>query len=289
MKTPNNQVRPWTFRMDGKAVPGLPSLQRIVAVLNGQDESPRASGHSPLVTEILRDLVRRWEDAGWNVEKLCAWEPGLEEALQKLFLPPLYIPMSGGGARLLPVFAGPAAMTGAQHLIGDRAFKDLLVNSAVNSLGHAASGGDAFKRAFRGESEHEMSEESLKNILADCSLSVFLAIQYFGALTVLDWHKLGGPCGRCQKYYIKRRASQKVYCSRRCGNATTATLRTAEQRDRERKEKLQRAQKAIQQWKLSAKRTKWKEFVSKKTALTSKWLTRAIGRNDLKAPKQEGV
>src|SRR5205085_6014714 len=108
--------------------------------LNSQHESPRASGHNPQVTEILHDLVRRWEDAGWNVEKLYAWEPGLEEALQKLFLPPLYIPMSGGGARLVPVFAGPAAMRGAQHLIGEGAFKDLLVNSALNSVGHAASG-----------------------------------------------------------------------------------------------------------------------------------------------------
>ena len=43
-----------------------------------------------------------------------------------------------------------------------------------------------------------------------------------------EWHKLAGPCARCGRYYLKKRASQKVYCSRRCGNAATAIERTRE-------------------------------------------------------------
>jgi hypothetical protein len=290
MKTPNNPVRPWTFRMDGKPVPGLPSLQEIVDVLNGRNNNPRVSELRPGVAEVLRGLVQRWKDANWNVEKLCALEPGLEEALHKHWKV-LYLPSARGGASLVPLFVGPEATSEMfKHLRKDESFRNRITDAALTALDSAASKDtvgtqnqfDPFKpRAFKPMSDQQ-------DLILDAHQDITQAVQYFGALTVLEWEKLGGPCARCQKYYIKRRASQKVYCSRNCGNATTATLRTAEQRDRERKENLRRAEKAIQQWKRSAKRTKWKDFVSKRTGLTSKWLTRAIGRNDLKAPNQEG-
>ncbi len=55
------------------------------------------------------------------------------------------------------------------------------------------------------------------------------ALSLFHLLTVTpDCEKLAGPCPRCDRYYIKKRASQKVYCSRRCGNAATAVGRTRE-------------------------------------------------------------
>jgi hypothetical protein len=120
--------------------------------------------------------------------------------------------------------------------------------------------------------------------------SEYLAMMFFGTLTLRDWEKLGGPCARCGNFYVKRRASQKVYCSRRCGNASTATARTAEQRVRERAANLERAKKTIQQWqKAGSQQPDWKEFVSKKTGLTPKWLTRAVRNYGLRAPHQGGL
>jgi hypothetical protein len=203
----------------------------------------------PDTTDFLRVMLRCWKEADWDLNKLYESNPGLEEMLQKLWTPPYYMPSPEGGARLLPMFVGPTATSTFYEMFKGGPLKELL-------------------------NQHE-------------ELPFILAIQHFGALTVLEWQKLGGPCARCHRYYIKRRASQKAYCSRRCGNAATATVRTAKQREHEREANLQRAYKAIQQWKRTGKQTNWKEFVARKTGLTPKWLTRAVGRNDLKAPKEE--
>ncbi len=203
----------------------------------------------PDATELLQSLVQRWKDAAWDVDKVCDSDPLVAEMLPKLWQV-CYLPSSHGGASLMPMFIGPTTMsTFFKHVIKDGPLKNLF----------------------------------------DGNHPLILAVQYFGALTVIEWQKLGGPCARCHRYYIKRRASQKTYCSRRCGNAATATVRTAKQREHDRQANLQRAQKAIQQWRRGAKGTDWKVFVSRKTKLTPKWLTRAVGRNDLKAPKQEGA
>ncbi len=53
--------------------------------------------------------------------------------------------------------------------------------------------------------------------------------------------KLAGPCARCGDYFAKKRASQKVYCSRRCGNAATALARTREKLDEKHKDKIEQA------------------------------------------------
>ena len=78
-----------------------------------------------------------------------------------------------------------------------------------------------------------------------------------------EWDKLAGPCARCGRYYLKKRASQKVYCSRRCGNAATAVARTRERLAREHADKLRRSQAAMQKW-TNESRTKddWKVCVS---------------------------
>ena len=59
--------------------------------------------------------------------------------------------------------------------------------------------------------------------------------------------ELAGPCARCDRYYIKKRASQTVYCSRRCGNAATAVVRTRERISDERADKLTRAKAATEE------------------------------------------
>lgn len=99
--------------------------------------------------------------------------------------------------------------------------------------------------------------------------------------------KLAGPCARCGRYYIKKRASQKVYCSRRCGNAATAVARTAERIADERKDKLACANAALKRWERATTRQDWKHWVANKTGIDPRFLTRAVHKGDLVPPKKE--
>jgi hypothetical protein len=114
------------------------------------------------------------------------------------------------------------------------------------------------------------------------------AMMLFHLLTINPLcEKLAGPCPRCDRYYVKKRASQKVYCSRRCGNAATAVERTRERIAGERGEKLARARAAIKKWKATATQQDWKVWVASKTGIDQRFLTRAITKGDLVPPKQE--
>jgi len=98
--------------------------------------------------------------------------------------------------------------------------------------------------------------------------------------------RLAGPCARCGDYYVKKRVSQKVYCSRKCGNAATALKRTRERLEAERREKLARATRAIQQWKRSRTPLDWKSWVGIKAKLDPRFITRAVTNGDLVPPKK---
>jgi hypothetical protein len=102
-----------------------------------------------------------------------------------------------------------------------------------------------------------------------------------------EWHKLGGPCQRCDRFYVKKTSRQKKYCSRRCGSRTTAVAATRKMREEERARKLRRAQEAANRWVKVHTRDSWKDWVSTRTKLTVKWLTRAVNRGDFQAPKKD--
>lgn len=89
-----------------------------------------------------------------------------------------------------------------------------------------------------------------------------------------EWHKLAGPCARCGRYYLKKRASQKVYCSRRCGNAATAIERTREKLKQEREDKIDRAKAAMKEWKRAKTQQGWKPWVSQRTGIDLRFITR---------------
>lgn len=109
----------------------------------------------------------------------------------------------------------------------------------------------------------------------------------FGHLvTNILCEKLAGPCSRCERYYIKKRASQTVYCSRRCGNAATALARTRERIEYERKDKLRRADGAIREWRKAKTQQDWKSWVTQKTKIDPRFLTRAVHKGDLVPPKK---
>ncbi len=101
-----------------------------------------------------------------------------------------------------------------------------------------------------------------------------------------EWDKLAGPCARCGNYYIKKRASQDVYCSRRCGNAATAVTRTRERTHSERKGKLRRAKTAIRKWRSVKTQQDWKSWVARTTKIDPRFLTRAVNKGDLVPPKK---
>ena len=94
--------------------------------------------------------------------------------------------------------------------------------------------------------------------------------------------KFGGPCARCGRYYIKKRASQKVYCSRTCGNAATAVVRTRKKWDEERGERLKQADKAMRKWSRLKTTETFQDWAEKRyPTLTKKFLTRAIHNEEL--------
>lgn len=101
-----------------------------------------------------------------------------------------------------------------------------------------------------------------------------------------EWDKLAGPCARCGRYYLKKRASQKIYCSRRCGNAATAVARTRERIAAERKDKLKRAKAAIRKWRSATTQQDWKSWVEQTTKIDPRFLTRAVHKGDLVPPKK---
>jgi hypothetical protein len=101
-----------------------------------------------------------------------------------------------------------------------------------------------------------------------------------------QWHRLGGPCERCGKYYVKKTARQKAYCSRTCGSANTAMASTRRKREKERADKMRHAQAAADKWATVGPRQPWKLWVSMKTKISIKWLTRAANRGELRPPLQ---
>lgn len=84
-----------------------------------------------------------------------------------------------------------------------------------------------------------------------------------------------GPCQRdkCKQWFIKRRPLQKC-CSQRCGAIVKTAKRICGQRKDEKKEKLKIVRAAHRQWRKSRSRMDWKTWVSKKTGLSTKFLTR---------------
>lgn len=98
------------------------------------------------------------------------------------------------------------------------------------------------------------------------------------------WHMLGGPCARCGKYYVKKTARQKAYCSRRCGSVATAAATTRKRREEAHAEKVREAQAAVDELTKIRTRLPWKHWVSARTKVTVKWLTRAVNRGELRMP-----
>jgi hypothetical protein len=99
----------------------------------------------------------------------------------------------------------------------------------------------------------------------------------------------GGPCKRCSRYYLRKTTRQSIYCSRRCGAASHATFYTRARREKIHKEKLDLAKSAVAEWTPGRNNRDWKRGVAREAGVTVKWLTRAVNKGELNAPKQSEV
>lgn len=100
------------------------------------------------------------------------------------------------------------------------------------------------------------------------------------------WKKLGGPCARCQKYFVKRSQRQKVYCSKRCGPLETSIAINRKRRKSEHQDKLSKVTRWIAQWENSRSKRDWKDWVSSKSGISRHFLTRAVGKGEIREPRQ---
>ena len=96
--------------------------------------------------------------------------------------------------------------------------------------------------------------------------------------------KLAGPCARCGDFFIKKRASQNVYCSRKCGNAATAVVRRREQMKEERQAKLLLVRAALGQWSKTLTNEGWKHWVANKAGVDLRFITQAVTKGDIMPP-----
>jgi hypothetical protein len=127
------------------------------------------------------------------------------------------------------------------------------------------------------------------------------ALWYFALLiTNPRWAFLGGPCRRCGRYYIKKtKRMKRVYCYGECKPAAqkdSAVSCTRKKRRKEYDAKVKLAKRCIHdcgvRWGEKDDRKLWKKQVQAyalakyRKQITPQFLTRAVGRGDLKIPSK---
>jgi len=102
------------------------------------------------------------------------------------------------------------------------------------------------EKPFLLASECDMAE--IERTWATAPSSEQEALKYFVSLITNPlWERLGGPCKRCGKYFVRHTHTArvpKVYCSRSCGTKSTAVVATKKAREVEHSQKLRRATEA---------------------------------------------
>jgi len=101
------------------------------------------------------------------------------------------------------------------------------------------------------------------------------------------WERLGGPCARCNNFYIKMTRRQKVYCSKRCGKLSTSVDCNRKRRHAQHLEKVEKTQESIAKWLASKSKRNWKRWVSEKTGFTANWLTRSLNAGEIIDPGKQ--
>ena len=208
------------------------------------------STEHPELKDRLRQLVKRWQESGPNLLKMMGIKTmDTDCALSHLFT-----------VTWMPVWQGRRAMLGVtleetqlKRLCGGRRILTTKPDGRITTTPEAKS---------------------------------WVAFGYFTLNPYCE--ELAGPCARCGNYYVKKRRSQKVYCSRRCGSTATAIANTKAKRKAERKRKIIRAKALIQEWNTLKDRSGrvWKVWLKKQEpGITEKFVTRRVRLDELPKPK----
>lgn len=112
------------------------------------------------------------------------------------------------------------------------------------------------------------------------------AITLFIRLLQHSDHTRLGKCLRCERYFFGRPGQKCCPRPRRCGSYRAAIEATKRRWHQERKEKIERARAACEEWRFLKRRPTWNLWVAKRARVTQKWLTRAINRGELRRPER---
>jgi hypothetical protein len=208
------------------------------------------STERPELKEHLRKLIKSWQESGPNVEKMMWGSDKHLHGPYGAFCTGRWMPTTGG-----------------------RAYLD--VRPDVRRLEQIVGRDRVLRKKSDGTWMFNPEAEA------------WIAIGFF----TLNAHseELAGPCARCGNYYVKKRATQKVYCSRRCGNAATAVVRTRAKLKAEHEQKILRAKILIRRWNTLKGRSglAWKDWLSKRDPnITEKFVTRRVNAGELPQPKE---
>jgi hypothetical protein len=125
----------------------------------------------------------------------------------------------------------------------------------------------------------------------------FAARDFLRLITCRFWYKLGGPCKSCGKYFIKKTAHKKIYCSHACASKASAIASNSRIRDGVYNNKLERVKKWISKYERANPSQNWKQWIAERQwvsdravgdgdagSVTITWLTQAVNRGRLKPP-----
>ena len=114
-----------------------------------------------------------------------------------------------------------------------------------------------------------------------------IALDLFRGLLMNPYSEyLGGPCVRCDRYYVKKTKAQTHYCSQACGHKDSSAGTNRRDRQKTNSHKLVEATKYVDAWKTARTKDAWKSWVSKRSNISKNWLTRAVNRGDLQEPEK---
>jgi hypothetical protein len=231
---------------------GKEHLERFCELLNST-EHPELKDH-------LRQLVEVWQDSGPNLKKMMSGPVEMmSETVSHTFSSAYEILKSLFTTSWAPTRWGRANL-------------------------YVVTNDTELERLFGGERIYRNMPDGTRTLIPAVESWV-----EFGFFTLNPYcEEVAGPCARCRNYYVKKRKSQKVYCSRLCGNTAAALVRTAEARKVEHKQKMIRAKALIRKWNTLKSRSGlvWKVWLREhEPSITDKFVTRWVNMGELPEPK----
>jgi hypothetical protein len=105
---------------------------------------------------------------------------------------------------------------------------------------------------------------------------------FFTLITHPMLSMFGGPCCRCDRYFIRKSKHRIQYCSPRCGRLQSAQRATKRARQDAHATKVRAAQLAIDSLAPATFKRNWKDVVTGRTEISTRWLTRALNKGEIR-------